>query len=195
MAAAMTAVSAMSMTSTFAAEIAPATGDIPTDVTYDNRDVATEGDPDQAEWGVAVPSKIQFTDDNKTADVSVELVGFNGYTLKDLYDADSTFEAAVSVISKNNMKLVMDGTDKDETAYKLNYEGGDLTKDIKKNNGAGSDEKTEIAKLSVIKAGTAGSETYTGEKQEGTAKLTGTSKKLGTHTDTLIFSVAKSVNP
>lgn len=197
MAAAMTAVSAMSMTSAFASEIDPITGDRTTEVTYDSRGIATEGDPDTAQWGVAVPSKVSFTDDSREADVSVQLVGYNGYTMKDLSiqelkGGETDFKATVNVKSANSLKLVT-ADDSESVKYKLNY-GTTAADDI-------TSETADIVtgvKLTDLGIDKSTPDNFVGKSQKGTATLLQIGNEQATHTDTLTFMVSsnlKTPNP
>lgn len=199
MAAAMTAVSAMSMTSAFAADTDPNNGDRTTEVTYDSRGIATEGDPDQAQWGVAVPSKVSFTDDSRNADVSVQLVGYNGYTMKDLSiqelkDTDTDFKATVKVKSANSLKLVT-ADDSESVKYKLNY-GTTAADDITSETAdIGTDTGVKLTDLGIDKTDP---DNFVGKSQKGTATLLQIGNKQATHTDTLTFMVSsnlKTPNP
>ena len=89
-----------------------------TPVTYDNRNYIPDPDnPTDPQWAVTIPSTINFTDDNKKIDASVELVSKNGGTLP-------TGNVTVTVESRNNYKL-KNGSD--EVSYQLVYEGKAMT--------------------------------------------------------------------
>ena len=90
------------------------TGETP--VTYDNRNYIPDPDhPTDPQWAVTIPSTINFTDDNKKIDATVELVSKNGGSLP-------TSDVTVSVESKNNYKLK---NGNDAVSYQLVY--GDKT--------------------------------------------------------------------
>lgn len=161
MAAALMAATAMTgVSSAFAAE---GTKDVP--VTYDNRNIIPDPDnPDNAEWGVVVPTAIVFTETVKERDADVELVGMNGHTITELSD---DFAATVKVKSKNGMLLQLtDGSD--QVSYTLDYEGTGVT------------GKTDVDIASLTKADAL---------KTGKAKLAGEATKLGDHTDTLTYTV------
>lgn len=96
------------------APVAAKEGTGTTPVTYDNRNYIPDPEnPDSPEWAVAIPTSINFTDDNKEIDASVELVtrGPNGKLPTD--------SVKVSVQSANGYKL-KNGVE--EISYKLTYD-------------------------------------------------------------------------
>lgn len=133
------------------------------DVVYDNSETITDPGDTDANWGVKVPTAIQFTDTDVSVSAPVELVGLNGTIIGTI---DKTVN--VSVKSKNGMKLLLNGND-DPVDYTLAY---------------GDENVTGTAPLTL----TLNSKTNT--EVEGTATKTGTATKKGMHKDTLTYSVA-----
>ena len=89
---------------------ADGTGQTP--VSYDNRNYIPDPDnPKDPQWAVTIPSTINFTDDNKKIDASVELVANPGGSLP-------IGNVTVTVESRNNYKL-KNGSD--EVSYQLVY--------------------------------------------------------------------------
>lgn len=133
------------------------------DVVYDNSETITDPTDPDANWGVKVPTAIQFTDTESTVSAPVELVGLNGTIINTI---DKTVE--VSISSRNGMKLLLNNND-DPVEYTLAY-------------GANSVTGTTPTKLTLNSKGTV--------KIEGTATKTGVATKKGTHKDVLTYSVA-----
>lgn len=133
------------------------------DVVYDNSETITDPDDNDANWGVKVPTAIQFTDTNATVSADVELVGMNGTIINTI---DKTVD--VKITSRNGMKLLLDNND-DPVAYTLAYGDKSL---------AGTTPTT----LTLSSKGTV--------KIAGTATKTGTATKKGTHKDVLTYNVA-----
>ena len=87
------------------------TGETP--VSYDNRNYIPDPDnPIDPQWAVTIPSTINFTDDNKKIDATVELVSKNGGSLP-------TSDVMVSVKSKNEYELI--NKDGEKVSYQLAY--------------------------------------------------------------------------
>ena len=124
-----------------------------TPVTYDNRNfIPDPGNPDMPDWAVTIPSAINFTDDNKTIDASVELVSKNG-------GAIPTNDVTVTVESANNYKL-KEAKSNDEVSYKLIYDGvtmTDVVKDVATLKGPDDTTKAGNAVLGSDKASARGS--------------------------------------
>lgn len=132
-----------------------------TDVSYDNTNIVPDpGNPDNPDWGVSIPSSIVFTDANKKVDASVELVSINGGTLP-------ATDVTITVASQKAYKLNTAAND-DEMSYALIY---------------GNKTMTAVAnEVGKLKAGTV--------KVTGQAVLTGTAKKIGSHTDLLTYTIS-----
>lgn len=125
-----------------------------TPVTYDNRNYIPDPEnPDTPNWAVTIPSQINFTDDDKEIDASVELVSKNGGALP-------TGNVTVTVGSANDYKLK---NGDDAVSYKLFYSDAVMTSGNKEvatlNNTATS--QTGKAVLGNDKASTRGSYTDT----------------------------------
>lgn len=133
------------------------------EVVYDNSETITDPTDKDANWGVKVPTAIQFTDTESTVNAPVELVGLNGTIISTI---DKTVE--VSISSRNGMKLLLDNND-DPVEYTLAY-------------GANTVTGTTVTKLTLNSKGTI--------KIDGTATKTGVATKKGTHKDVLTYSVA-----
>lgn len=150
------------MAATVSAAGTPGEGTTP--VSYENRNYIPDPEnPDSATWAVTIPSAINFTDDNKDIDASVELVQLNGGKLP-------TNDVTVTVESLNTYKLK--GTVKPDEAlsYKLIYDGTEMS----------SSEKT-VATLNAT--GT--------KKQAGTAILGSDKASVrDTYKDTLTYTVS-----
>lgn len=137
------------------------------EVTYNNQTTITDPDnPGAPQWQVAIPSGINFTEDKKTADVSIELQDMEGEA-----NQDSGLKVDVKVKSKNGYELKkgMSST----VGYKLAY--GEKT--MEKN----TDEQvigTLVGQTSPKKAGlaTLGDDVAT---------------EIGKHVDTLTYTVQK----
>ena len=164
---------AMAFTMSGVSAFAATTGDKEVPVTYDNRNIIPdpENPGETAQWGVSVPTAIVFTVTAKTKMADVELMGINGGKLSDLSD---TFEVEVKTKSKNGMKLYLDAAGKDDVAYTLAYGGTSLT-------------GTTESKIATLM------KTPDKAKQAGTATLTGTATKLGSHIDTLTYTIENTV--
>lgn len=133
-------------------------------VTYDNRNIIPDPDnPNDAAWGVVVPTAIAFTDTKTEVAANVELVGMNGHVISELGDK---FSVNVKVKSANGMKLVYDT---DSLGYTLAYGDVDVigTTDV------------PVADLTVAAPEKVGKATFNGDK----------AKKLGNHTDTLTYTI------
>lgn len=156
-------------TSIFSGVIANAAtpGDKDVQVTYNNQNVITDPDnPGAPQWQVAIPSGINFTEDKKTADVSVELQKMDGnpYT-------DAGLNVAVKIKSKNSYALKKNNSNS-TLDYTVSY--GDKT--MVKN-----DQVQDIGTLNDSE-----------NKKSGLAKLSdGVATELGNHTDTLTYTVEK----
>ncbi|WP_062804722.1 hypothetical protein [Enterococcus pernyi] len=150
---------------------APSDGTTP--VTYDNRTVLPDGN---AQYGMVIPTSISFSDDSKTADATLEIVGINGYYL----DKDWTeLGVTVKIASQNGYKLKKDSK---EVSYKLKMDNNDSDFD------SGMDEK-EVTK----KFGVGGSDGKV-KKETGTATLTGKATEKGQYSDTLTYKFTETVN-
>lgn len=135
-----------------------------TPVTYDNRNYIPDPDnPVNPGWAVTIPSSINFTDDNKIIDTSVELVSINGGTIP-------TENVTVTVTSENDYQLKKNPGDDAGLSYKLTY-GDKIMSDSQKSVAVLNDSVT---------------------MQSGTAVL-GNDKAptRGQYTDTLTYTVTK----
>lgn len=140
---------------------ATSTGETP--VSYDNRNYIPDPDnPNAPAWAVTIPSAVNFTDDNKIIDTTVELISVNGGDLP-------TTDVTVTVASRNDYKLKKSLGASGDLSYKLIYDGKIMSKTI-----------TEVAKLKASEA-----------IKAGTANL-GTDKapERGQYTDTLTYTVS-----
>lgn len=154
-----------SMLSGVVANATTATGGKNVEVTYNNQNVITDPDnPGAPQWQVAIPSGINFTEDKKTADVSVELQNMEGdpYTSGDL-------KVNVKVKSANSYELVKDSS---RVGYKLAYGDTVMTKNAL---------DQEVGTLTNVQ-----------QKKEGLATLgDDVATELGKHVDTLTYTVQK----
>lgn len=131
------------------------------EVSYDNTNSVPDPDnPDNPDWAVKIPSSVVFTDANSSINVDVELISVNGGTLP-------TTDIKVTVASKNNYMLQMTGVDTDDVSYILQYGGTSM-----------SSTNTTVGTLKDSNT-----------KATGTARLAGTAKKTGAHTDTLTYTI------
>lgn len=147
---------------------APSNGTTP--VVYDNRNIIPDGN---GQYGMIIPTAISFTDDNKTADASVEITGINGYNL----DTDWTaLDVTASVKSANSYTLTGPG---DPVAYTVKMA----------NNGS---VFSGAAEQEITKHFGVGGETV--KKEAGTATLTGKATVKGQYTDTLTYSFVENTN-
>ena len=134
-----------------------------TDVSYDNTNMIPDpGNPTNPNWGVKIPSSIQFTDANQKVDTTIELVSINGGALP-------TTDVTVTVASAKTYKMNTAAND-DPVDYSLLY-GGNVMSNTAPNN-----------KVGVLKAGAT--------KAVGSALMKGTAKKTGNHTDTLTYTIS-----
>lgn len=138
------------------------------EVTYNNQNVITDPDnPGAPQWQVAIPSGINFTEDKKIADISVELQDMNG----DAYTS-SGLNVKVGIASENGYKLKKGVS---EVSYKVAYDEV-IT-------GTAS-QKTDIGTLNSSK-----------NKIDGLATLgEEVATELGKHVDTLTYTVQKQAN-
>lgn len=151
---------------------APSNENIP--VTYDNRNVLPDSN---AQYGMVIPTAISFTDDKKTADASIEIVGMNGYEL----DTDWTeLEVTAYITSKNGYKLL---NNQKEVNYKLNLNGQELSSTT-------GTTKTEITK----KFGVGQQNSGRIKRLDGTASLDGKATEKGQYEDTLTYSFTENNN-
>lgn len=148
---------------------APISGDTP--VVYDNRNAIPDGN---AQYGMIIPTALTFTDDNKTADATVEITGMNGYDLEKDWNE---LEVKASVKSTNSYTLIGPG---DPVTYELKmynnlakFESNSNAQEITKHFGIGGDTVT---------------------KETGQAKLTGKATKKGQYKDTLTYSFEEKKN-
>ncbi|MGX4601424.1 hypothetical protein [Faecalimicrobium sp. JNUCC 81] len=152
-----------SMLSGVVASAAEGSKDI--NVTYNNQTVIVDPDnPGAPEWQVAIPSGINFTEDKKTADVGIELQNPDGTEY-----SGATINVDVSVASKNGYELKKGAS---TVGYKVAYGSKTMAKGT---------AKELITTLSdTVKA------------QDGQARLSDdVATVLGTHTDTLTYTVEK----
>ncbi|CEP94822.1 Uncharacterised protein [[Clostridium] sordellii] len=141
-----------------------ATGSKNVEVTYNNQSVITDPDnPGAPQWQVAIPSGINFAEDKKTADVSVELQNVDGTSY-----TGSEINVDVTVASANEYKLKKNSS---EVKYEVAY-------------------GEKIMSQSEIAVGTLNTST---KKIDGLATLGDkeVATELGTHTDTLTYTVQK----
>lgn len=122
-----------------------------TPVTYDNRNYIPDPEhPDTPKWAVTIPSAINFTDENKEIDATVELVSKNGGSLP---SADITVE----VSSANAYKLINGSESID---YKLNYNGTTMINGTNETvavlNGTGLIKQSGVAVLGEVTVSTRG---------------------------------------
>lgn len=152
------------MTATVSAAGTPGEGTTP--VSYENRNYIPDPDnPESATWAVAIPSAINFTDENKEIDASVELVQLNGGDLP-------TKDVTVTVESAKGYKLQSKVDSNAKLSYKLMY---------------GTTEMSDTQKT-VVKF-TSGSD----QRQEGKAILGNDKASVrDTYTDTLTYTVSVS---
>lgn len=138
-----------------------------TPVKYDNRKVLEDGN---GQYGMIIPTAIRFTDEEKLANIAVEIVGINGF---DIDEDWNTLEVSATVASTNNYKLRLNGTNQNVYAdYALSI--------------ASTIEETTFGK------NTSGAI----KKLEGTASLTNKDKatEKGQYTDTLTFNFIEETN-
>lgn len=135
-----------------------------TPVTYENRNyIPDPDDPDSPEWAVAIPSAINFTDDNKKIDASVELVQLNGGALP-------TSDVTVTVKSAEGYKLKSSVKPEEALSYKLMYGGKEMS-----------------ASEMTVAVFTSGGD----KRQEGTALLGNDKASFkDTYKDTLTYTVS-----
>lgn len=142
------------------------------DVIYDNTKTITDPEsPDAGKWGVRIPAAVQFTDDDKQADIPVELVGMNGILIDTL-----DVQIDVAVQSKHGLKMYINNEAKEENDpidYNVVY--GSLTMDS---------NNTVPITLEM------NSKTKTSVK--GTATMTGKATKAGVHKDELTYTVTQT---
>lgn len=140
-------------------------GDKTVDVTYNNQTVIPDPDnPDSADWQVAIPSGINFTDNRREVKTDVELQNGQGGQYS------GSAQVSVSVKSKNEYKLKKSNSEID---YKLTYAGQVM-------------ENTNHENVGTL--------TENGAKVEGTAKLgdTNNATEVGQHTDKLTYTVQQT---
>lgn len=141
-----------------------------TPVIYDNRQ-AIDVDSNGA-YGIIIPTAITFTDDKKTADASVEIVGINGFSL----DNFSQLDVETSVASENAYTMVGPGTG---ATYTLTMEG---------NQTAFAANKEEQNFVNHLGVGTAADGTSTVvTKENGKAQYTGAATQKGQYLDKLTY--------
>ena len=142
-----------------------------TPVTYDNRTVLPD---DNAQYGVIIPTAISFTDDEKNADASLEIVGINGYNL----DNDWTeLNVTAKVKSTNGYTLNKEAK---KVPYKITMVGNDKSFE------SGTEEKEITTRLGVGN--------NTSKKIPGTAELTGKATEKGQYSDTLTYTFIENTN-
>lgn len=147
----------------------PGSGTTP--VKYDNRTVLPD---DNAQYGVIIPTAISFTDDEKNADASLEIVGINGYDL----DNDWT-ELNVTAKVKSTNGYTLDKGDK-KVPYKITMTGNTGSFE------SGTDEKEITTRLGVG--------ANTSKKISGTAELNGKATEKGQYSDTLTYTFTENTN-
>ena len=141
-----------------------ATGSKDVQVTYNNQSVITDPDnPGAPEWQVAIPSGINFSEDKKTADVSVELQNIDGTEF-----SGSGVNVDVTVSSENDYKLKKNSS---EVKYSVAY-GEKVMSSIETEVGTLGDSTKRIDGLATL-----------GDKEVAT--------ELGLHTDKLTYTVEK----
>ncbi|MDD6057690.1 MAG: hypothetical protein PUB98_05465 [Clostridiales bacterium] len=149
-----------------ALQVAAADQETTVPVSYSNtKDIPDPDNPDNPTFAVRVPSKIVFTDVNRTIDASVEYVEQAG-------GVQQGITVNVAVKSANGYKLQGGG---EEFPYTLTY--------MDKPTLSGKDSYTEI--WSFDKASVA-----TNPKKAGTAEFNQTVTKIGSYTDTLTYKVS-----
>lgn len=148
----------------------PAPGTTP--VTYDNRTVLPDSN---AQYGMVIPTAISFTDDDQTADASLEIVGINGYDL----DKDwNKLDVSVTVKSKNSYKLK-------NNAKEVSYE---LKMDNNTDKFTDNDSEQSVTKHFGV------GDTNFVKKEGGTAKLTSKATEKGQYSDTLTYTFTENEN-
>ncbi len=160
---------AVAMMIGFGATPCNAQNDEDIDVIYDNTKTITDTEsPDAGKWGVRIPAAVQFTDDDKQADIPVELVGMNG-TLIDTLDV----QIDVTVQSKHGLKMYINDEAKEENDpidYSVVYE-----------------TQTMGTTPIILKMNS-----KTKNSVKGTATMTGKATKAGVHKDQLTYTVTQT---
>lgn len=144
-----------------------ATGTKDVDVTYNNQKVITDPDnPNGPQWQVAIPSGINFTDDKKEVDASIELQDVDGSEY-----SGSAIKVNVSVESENGYKLKKGVSS--EVGYDLAYDK------VMDKQAATAEQITQL--------------TETNKSKKGLATLSDdVASELGKHTDKLTYTVEKT---
>lgn len=144
-----------------------------TTVTYNNQNLI-EG----AEWAVAIPTAVTFSDTKKEGDFSIELVGNNNYNIEEF---NSNFNVKVKAKSTNGYKLKnVDITS--EAEYQVKYDAHKEQAEVILGVTTGT-ESQDVGTLDKANA-----------KRKGTATLTKKAAKKGSYTDTVTFTVTPSAD-
>lgn len=142
-----------------------------TPVTYDNRTVLPD---DNAQYGMVIPTAISFTDEDKNADATVEIVGINGYDL----DGDwIELEVTTKVTSLNGYTL-NNGNKKIPYSLQMNGNTGPFA--------SNTSEQEITTKFGVGQ--------NREKKVQGTATLTGKATEKGQYSDTLTYTFTENTN-
>ncbi|MFV0382081.1 MAG: hypothetical protein ACK5KR_07675 [Breznakia sp.] len=145
----------------------PTTADVP--VTYDNRRIIPDAN---GQYGMVVPTTINFTDEKLTDKQNVEIIGINGYVAEDW----TTLKIKVEVASQNGWKLSGNGV---ELPYELSYNTSVLSADNKVL--GGSDYVLGFAGANAASV-------------EGTATLSEKATIKGQYTDKLTYTFTEQEN-
>ncbi len=93
----------------------PGTGETP--VTYDNRNIIPD---DNGQYGMVIPTSINFSDTSMEKEANLEIIGINGFELSEWTELVVTG----TVTSENGAKL-LNGSN--SVSYKLDYAGNVMT--------------------------------------------------------------------
>ncbi|MFV0382082.1 MAG: hypothetical protein ACK5KR_07680 [Breznakia sp.] len=145
----------------------PTTADVP--VSYDNRRTIPDAN---GQYGMIVPTTINFTDEKLSDKQNVEIIGINGYVAEDW----TSLKIKVEVASQNGWKLKGNSI---ELPYTLSYNDQVLTADNKVLGG------------SDYVLGFAGANTAS---VEGTATLSEKATIKGQYTDKLTYTFTEQEN-
>ncbi|TKN17733.1 hypothetical protein DVW83_07835 [Enterococcus sp. VV15] len=150
--------------------IAPTQKAIP--VTYDNRNVLPDGN---GQYGMVIPTAISFTDEEPSADASIEIIGINGFNLSDWK------KLSVTVKVKSANSYTLKNINNQTVPYTLTMDG---------NNTAFESNATEQSVTKKFGIGIAD----VAQKVTGTAMLNGKGLEKGQYSDQLTYIFEENEN-
>ncbi len=148
----------------------PGTGETP--VTYDTRNIVPD---DNGQYGMVIPTSINFSDTSMEKEANLEIIGINGFELSEWTELIVTG----TVTSENGAKL-LNGSN--SVSYKLDYAGNVMT----------DGSETVIGADTGYKFGVGGA--AEGTTLAGKATLLEKGKVKGMYKDKLTYTFTEKAN-